>query len=293
MKKIFQTADELFRLEAALLRDYLPTDREGDLIYSLISFVRSHARLPTENKIFNDVLFKINTSDEILNPLRVFVSDKEHGKQYIKSILGNDVNVPTLRILRNKEDILSYHFPERCVIKPTHASGEVIIREAGERLDLAKLQSWLALSYYKKTREANYRYLEPKILVEPILFDDPNLSDIKVFCFQGKAKLLFVDLNVRVKHQRKFYDVHWNPLNFSLRYPNPAALSLLRPLNLDAMLAAAERLSEQFSFVRIDFYSNQERFYVGEITNCSGAGLAKFDSYENELRASEIIFGPY
>lgn len=291
VKKIYQSAEDLLHLEAALLREHLPQDREGDLLYSLISFIRSHARQPSENRIFNDVLFHINSGNEILNPLRVFVTDKEHCKQYVKSVLGDEVNVPTLAVLHNEVELADFRFPERCVIKPTHASGEVMILQAGGGLDMPRLKSWFALNYYHMTREANYRYLQPKIIVEPILFDNPKLSDIKIFCLNGKAKLIFVDIHLDGRHLRKFYDIDWNPLNFALRYPNPPQLVVRRPLNFTAMLEAAERLSRQFSFVRIDLYSDSRRFYVGEITNCSGAGLAKFDSYENELRASDIIFG--
>ncbi len=291
MNRIYRSADELLSLEAALLRENLPQDRDGDRLYSLISFIRSHARRPTENPVFNDVLFHLNTSDEILNPLRVFVTDKEHGKQFIKSVLGDELNVPTLAVLRNPAEVAAFRFPERCVIKPTHASSEVIVRLAGEAIDRTRLESWFRLNYYQKTREANYRYLQPKIIVEPILFDNPKLSDIKVFCFEGRAKLLFVDIHLDGRRFRKFYDMDWNPLKFSLRYPNPDHLVVPRPMNLAAMLEAAEQLSRQFSLVRIDLYSDGQRFYVGEITNCSGAGLAKFDSYASELSASRMIFG--
>jgi hypothetical protein len=49
-------------------------------------------------------------------------------------------------------------------------------------------------------------------------------------------------------------------------------------------------LSKPFSLVRVDFYSNGQEFYVGEITNLSGAALATFDSFESEMIASEILF---
>ena len=290
MKKLYESFNDLLNLELSLLRQALPKDRAGDKTYSLICFIRIHNRIPTKNFIFNDILYHINTTDEILNPLRTFVTDKEYVKLYIKSVIGDSFNIPTLAVLKNEQEILSYDFPPECVIKPTHTSGDVIIRKNGETIDFSVVASWLNKNYYEISREANYRYLTPKIIIEPIVFNNPNIENFKVFCFDGKPKLIYIDLDKNTNHQRKFYDVNWNPLNISLKYPNPINLLLTRPSNLNQILAVAEKLSKPFSLVRVDFYSNGQEFYVGEITNLSGAALATFDSFESEMIASEILF---
>ena len=58
----------------------LPKNKVFDKFLSFIQFIFIHKRLPTNKKIFNDVLYKIKTSNEIDNPLRVYVSDKEYCK---------------------------------------------------------------------------------------------------------------------------------------------------------------------------------------------------------------------
>ena len=59
---------------------------------------------------------------------------------------------PLFRFLRNEIDIDSYEFPNRCCIKPTHASGKYIFKTS-EHLNVEEIKSWLKLDYYKISRE--------------------------------------------------------------------------------------------------------------------------------------------
>ena len=81
----------------------IPKNRFGDKIFSYINFVTHHRRLPTKKLIFNDVLYQMKTQDEICNPLRVFISDKEFVKIYVIALIDDKYNVPTIAILQNEE----------------------------------------------------------------------------------------------------------------------------------------------------------------------------------------------
>ncbi len=140
----------------------MPETRWADKFIGFLKFIRSHKRLPTNKLIFNDYLYKIKTTDEILNPVRVFVSDKEFVKLYVKAKVGDEYNVPTIGILRSLDEVDTFEFPERCCIKPTHSSGHYIIRKNNELVDTGKIKSWFSVNYYTKTREANYRNLTKK-----------------------------------------------------------------------------------------------------------------------------------
>jgi hypothetical protein len=55
----------------------LPENRFGDTVFSWVSFVFYHRRLPDRNRMwFNNFLYAIKVSDEILDPLRVLTTDK-------------------------------------------------------------------------------------------------------------------------------------------------------------------------------------------------------------------------
>lgn len=287
-KPAYSDLNELLNLESNILLSLLPRDRRGDNLYALIQFIRKHNRYPNDGAIYNDVLHKIKTSDEILDPLRVFVSDKEFVKTYIKALIGDEFNVPTLKILKSAEELKAYNFPKDCFIKPTHSSTRFILRQNDQTLDFKMMESWFSHNYYDISREGNYRYLKPKVIVEPILSLSPN--DYKIFCFNGKPKLIWADYNRATNHQRNFFDLDWNEIPISLKYPR-GQTPPPKPKNLALMIDLATQLSRDFSLIRVDFYIIDDAIFVGELTNCSGSALAKFDSFESERLASKIIFG--
>jgi hypothetical protein len=282
------------RLENFLLRHVnraLPWTRWGDRLMSLIWFVRAQRRLPRRDALlFNDALHRIKTSDEIMDPVRSFTSDKELVKDYVTAKIGARHNIPTLAVLRSMEEVRAYGFPRRCVIKPTHLSGRVILRRDGEPIDMAVIEDWFGRNYYHSSREANYRYLAPKVIVEPFVFDNDNPNDYKFFCHGGRAGLIQVDADRKTLHTRCFYDRDWKKLPFSMTYPMLEG-DVPRPANLEEMLELAGTLSAGIGFVRVDFYSDGEQAFVGEITHVHGSGREHFVPRDSEAVASRMVFG--
>jgi hypothetical protein len=274
----------------AVLRLHLPYTPVADRLYHRLLFFRKHHRWPGRALLWNDVLYRIKTSNEILDPLRVFVSDKEHVKQYVKAVVGDQHNVPTLAVLRTAAEVDAYAFPARCCIKPTHASARVILRRNGEPIDRDEIKRWFALNYYRAGREINYRLLNPKVIVEPLIFDSTNVDDYKVFCYRGEPRFVQLDFDRHSNHTRKIFDTRWKEQDWSIIYPrNPNRVP--PPASLPKMLEVARALSAQFSFVRIDLYSDGNQVLVGEITNCSANAGGFFLPRSAEKTASERMFG--
>jgi hypothetical protein len=166
----------------------------------------------------------------------------------------------------------------------------VILRRAGEPVDRERVKGWFAIDYYRLNREANYKGLHPKVIVEPLLFGDSNVMDYKIFCWRGVPKMVQVDVDRYIDHRRKYFDAAWNELDFSLIYPRTDKL-IERPANLDRMLDVAARLAAGFSFVRIDIYSDGASCLVGEITHCAEGAGGRFVPPQAEATASKLIFG--
>jgi len=269
---------------------FIPENRLGNNIVSFLNFIRVHRRRPAHKLLFNDVLYRIKTTDEIIDPLRVFVSDKEFVKLYVKAVAGDQFNVPTIKILHSIEEVKDYQFPSDCCIKPTHLSGKVMLRRKNSPIDFEEIDRWFNRTYYHTTREANYKTLKHKVIVEPLVFDNDNLCDYKIFCNNGKPKLIQVDFDRYTDHTRKFFDPDWTEMPFSVLYPR-SSHQLEKPKNLDKMLAVASSLSGRFNFVRIDLYSNGEECFVGEITNCPENATGFFIPKYAEIIASNMIFG--
>ncbi len=278
-----------------LLHLLLPKNRFGDKIYSFINFFVNHKRFPTEKKLFNDYFYKIKTTNEILDPLRIFLSDKEYVKMYVKSQIGEEYNVPTLKILRSFKEAQDFEFPHRCVIKPTHMSGEVIIRKDNETIDYDLVKRWFLSNYYNRSREANYKMLKPKVIVEELLFNDENIKDYKFFCYKGETKIISVDIdrftNNGKDHKRKYLNCSWEDLNFSILYERYEK-DIEKPLNLNMMIEQVNKLasSTNLNLIRVDAYSNNKNFYIGEMTNIHGNCSEHFFPKDSEEKASNFIF---
>jgi hypothetical protein len=237
-----------------------------------------------------DTLFHIKASKESLNPARQLVSDKELAKRYVTETVGENCNVPTIAVLRTVREALAYDYPERCVIKPTHMSAEIILRKGSEEIDLGKIAGWFETDYYELTRERNYKGLTPKVIVEPFVFDKDAPDDYRIFCLNGVPKFIFFDENnLEIDNFRCVLDVDWQQLPFSLKCgqrPHPPKLECLRE-----MLDVATRLSRPFSLIRVDFYTDGKSFYVGELTNCHAAAMQTFVPPDSEAFANKYIFG--
>lgn len=65
-----------------------------------------------------------------------------------------------------------------------------------------------------------------------------------------------------------------------------------KPDNLGEILHLSEKLSAQFNFVRIDFFSDGKVCKVGEITHCTAAAIGPFNPVEYEKIVSDLIFSP-
>jgi hypothetical protein len=126
------------------------------------------------------------------------------------------------------------------------------------RLDVASLYG-----------EVHYASIRPKIIGEAFLEDQPGkpLNDYKVYCFHGRAHCIMActDRTERGANY-DFYDRDWkNKLAYS-KTSLKADRNIPKPPAHDEIIAAAEKLSRPFPFVRADFYSVKGRAVFGEMT---------------------------
>jgi hypothetical protein len=273
-------------------RRLIPRNRFGDRYAATWAFVAHHGRFPRRRGGgLNDAYFYIKTSNEILDPLRVFTTDKEYLKLYVEAKLGGRFNVPTIAVLESPEEAITYPYPDDCVIKPTHMSGQVMFRRNASPISEETLVWWFNSNYYLRTREANYRYLRPKLIVEPFIFGGAVPDDIKITCVHGDPKLIWVDSSRQSRHERSLYTPDWEyiPARYSIKAVQGPALP--RPANLAEMLDIARVLSRDFNLIRVDLYTNGEDIHVGELTNVSGNIKATFSSRATAREVTRLVFG--
>ncbi len=276
-------------MSRSIMRRLCPKNNIGDSVFAWYRFVRNQRRLPRKTgELINDRLYRMKVDGTLLDPLRQFVSDKEFVKIYIAGTVGDEYNVGTYDVLRDSSEIEGYR-PSRfpCVVKPTHLSGPVKVCLTAEHFPRSELlKSWVARSHYQRTREQNYKRLQPKIIIEEFLSSDGTSSpdDYKVYCFYGVPKFIHVDADRFDNHTRNFYDTEWRRLDVEWAYPR-RPFADPRPEALSEILRVASALSTPFDFIRIDLYVVGKKVRVGELTNCPDGvnGVIKPMRMENEL----------
>lgn len=232
---------------------------------------------------FNEKILWLKLHDR--SPLSVLVSDKLQVRNYIKEKIGEKYLVPLIGIYNNVDEINFETLPRSFVMKTNHASGFNVICKDKNEIDVtalfSRLKFWMKLNYYYYEREWQYRNIKPKILCEKYLEGEEllGLPDYKIFCFKGEPKYIQVDMNRFEKHSRNFYDVNWNQLPFTVRWPLYEG-EIKAPKKLDELLHLARKLSDKFIFCRIDLYINKEQVLFGEITIHPGGGYNTFVPFE-------------
>ncbi len=248
----------------------LPRNRFGDGLLSILTFVYRHRRLPRWRRpvTFNDHLFAMKWRGELYDPLRQYVSDKLLVKDYISARVGAEPVLETLAVLESDAEIEAFRPPQMaCVVKPTHLSGHYFKLTPGQAPDRERMKRWLRLNHYDIWREANYRYLRPRILVEAFFASEPEgvTHDCKFFCARGRVKFIQSVRDRFGEMNRLCYSPRWEKMPFNLTRPPEGEHP--RPPRLEEMIAAAERVSAAFPIIRVDFLVAGERFKIGELTN--------------------------
>ena len=277
-----------------ILRAILPRNEWGDFLYSLCLFRRGQGRFPDlgSPKFYSDHLFKMRTDGSFFDPLRQFVSDKEYVKYYVGAVAGWQYTIETYNVLHSPDDVDNLELKQfPCVLKPTHACGPVaFMMNESQSIDHEELKTWFDIDYYQDSREQNYKFLRPKIIVEEFFSEDGNTvpRDFKIFCSYGVPMIVQVDSDRFTGVKRVLYDPNWRRLPVSVKYP-AHTMDVPRPPQLEEMLDVAAQLSRPFSFIRVDIYADDSRVKVGELTNSPGGGTVPVIPPSGELILGELF----
>ncbi|QTE71027.1 glycosyl transferase [Clostridiales bacterium FE2011] len=260
-------------------------------------FTHFHRKLDLDNpKTFNEKLQWLKLYYQ--RPDHTRIVDKYEMKKYVTETIGPGYVVPVLGVWDSADEIDFDALPEQFVLKTTHDCGGIIICTNKEDLDIEatkqKLTRSLHTDYYIQYREWPYKNVKPRILAEEYILDESGnqLKDYKVFCFNGNPYCIQVDFDRFTDHKKNIYNTKWELLDFSFNYPSHPEIHIQKPNNLDEMIRIACTLSKGEPYVRIDFYSVNERIYVGEITFFPASGYGKFIPAEYDKIFGDMITLP-
>ena len=227
------------------------------------------------------------------NPVMHQCVDKYLVREYVKSKGLESILVPLIGKFDSLDQIKWDILPDQFVIKTTHGGGglNVIVCDDKSKLSMDDVKKKIVFDPHSVMenglgREWAYYGLNFGIVVEELLINRENpaagINDYKIFCYGGHAKYIIVDVDRYIGHKRNFYDRDWNNLHVTSDCP-ASDREIERPDNLDEMLRVAERLSEDFPYVRVDLYSVDGKVYFGELTFYPWSGYVQYTPDEADF----------
>ena len=257
-------------------------------------FEQTHELLDlTQPKNYNQKIQWLKLYDS--TPLKSKLSDKYQVREYVKNKIGEEYLIPMLGVWDSFDEIDFNILPEQFILKCTHGCGcNIIVKNKlnFNREDAKlKIDNWLNTDFSNFGFELQYSNIPPKIIAEKLLENTNNdLYDYKVWCFNGKAHYVqFLSERNTDGLKMAFYDREWNKQNFVYSVPMDKKNNK-KPENLNLLLELAEKLSEGFKHVRVDFYiTNDEKIYFGEMTFTSCNGISNWEPKEINYKLGQLI----
>ena len=153
-----------------------------------------------------------------------------------------------------------------------------------------ELSEQLQFNFYHALREKHYKHIKPRIIIERLLTNEQGEipSDYKIHCFNGKPMFIQLVSDRLTEHKVTTYDTKWQKIDLrSHRFSTDDEVS--PPKSLNEMLALAEKLTEPFNYVRVDFYESNASVYFGELTFTPGGGFFSFTPPEMDRVWGDLL----
>lgn len=251
-------------------------------------------------KYFNEKLWWLKINNR--NALMTQCSDKVEVRKYLSSMGLDGLLTDIYGVYGKAEDIPLGSLKGKFFIKCNHVSGINALFDSNhtqnfnrEKLN-NKFNSALDMNYYFQSREWNYKNIKPRILVENFLETNEPLLDFRFFCFHGKVKMIFVDIDTASEDgshnpnaKRNIYDTNFNLMSFTVGRENFDTKLVQKPDNFDLMIEYAEKIANPFVFCRVDLYNLNGQIKFGEITFYPGGATQQFSSEEADLEVSSWL----
>ena len=217
------------------------------------------------------------------NPLLTQLVDKYAVREYVKEKVGEAYLNELLGVYDKVNEVDFEALPEQFVIKGVHGFHFNLIVPDKSKLNRSKarflMKKWLSKNqYYRGGLEWAYKNVPPRLIAEKYLAEMGKkvINDYKFFCFSGTPKYVQIDIGRGIQNFRCFYDMDWNLQPFIVgpteHYPD----ALLPPENFAEMVEIAEKLANDFPFVRVDLYNIDGRILFGEMTFYPSDGRNEF-----------------
>lgn len=230
---------------------------------------------------FNEKINWLKVYDH--SSLKTHCADKIAVRDYVRYKLGQEFLIPTYYIGYDVNSINPKNITaNKFVAKVNHDNGGVYVCEDRQSFDFVACREFLLdrlqMDYSDFSLEMQYRDIKRGYIVEKFIESGNPLGtvDYKFVCFNGKPRYLFVATRKPCSHITH-YTLDWERMPFRYEY-DVHDCDFEKPKNLNFMIDAAQKISKDFKFVRVDMFKDvEDNVYVGELTFHPGSGYNDFE----------------
>ncbi len=241
---------------------------------------------------FNEKLQWLKLNYLPKNPLVVQCADKFKVREYIKQKGFEEKLVPLLGDWDSAGKIDWSKLPKKFVLKCNHGCAYNILCADKDSFDkenaVRQLNTWMKEDFGAFNIERHYSKIIPHITCEEYLGD--NITDYKYFCFNGEPKFIYVSTDLVHDRQAQIGFFYLDGSKMPLKrddYTDIPSVDL--PSFFNEMTNMAKILSQDFPFVRVDFFIANNRFYFAELTFTPSACMMPFNPDKYDLEWGQMI----
>lgn len=220
------------------------------------------------------------------DPRKTVLSDKLAVRATIAEKVGEEV-LPAVYGSWDRADEVSFEgLPPRFFLKCNNGSGMMMRITDAPSADMdevrAKVADWFACDFAARYFEMHYTGIVPRAYAEEWL--DDIEWEYQAWCFSGKVEFIAAIRDPHGVNEKQFFSPTWEKLPFVSSPPEYQG-TIERPDCLPQIVAYSERLADDFTFVRVDWYGTRHGLMFSEMSFTPAYGLVKWvpGSYNDEV----------
>ncbi len=259
-----------------------------DRLYTQLTYLFYFHRWPnlTQPQLYTEKLQTLKLSP--VHPLVVQCADKATLRDHLTFIGLQQQLTDVLDIAGSFDEIRWHDYLMPYIVKVSNASGHNVIVRSQEDISKAseQMRKWTKVDFSKRYRERYYKYSMKRFVVEPYI---ENLRDIRVHCFHGQPTFIAYSF-VEIKGNPKvMLDFNSNIETYPFTRGN--TVNEVPPIrdDLAELYEVTKKLSQPFTYVRIDTYRINGMIKIGEMTFTPLAGFALKDAIDVDKRWGEFM----
>lgn len=240
---------------------------------------------------FNQKLQWLKVHDK--DPRKAVLSDKIAVRETIAREVGEDVLPQLYRSWESADQIDFTGLPKRFFLKCNNGSGMMKRIDDVSDVDMDEIRtsaaSWLSRDFAASYLEMHYADITPKIYAEELL--DDIEWEYQAWCFSGKVEFIAAIHDPHGVNEKQFFSPTWERLPFVSSPPEyPGTIE--RPEYLQQIVEYSERLSDDFTFVRVDWYGTRHGLMFSEMSFTPAYGLVRWVPSSYNEKVGELIHLP-